>query len=105
MDLAALTIDSAKELVGTVFEVTLQDGTVTTLKLDDAIALPVHQRRRRATSPAKRAPFSLYFLGDAAMVLPQGMYVFRSAAATLENLFIVPVGQDAEATEYEAVFN
>ena len=104
MDLSALTLESAKQLVGTIFEVTLENGAVTTMKLDDAIPLEFrHPRRSRVK--AKRAPFSLYFLGDPAMVLPQGMYAFRSAAATFENLFIVPVGRDEEATEYEAVFN
>ena len=104
MELGALTIESAKELVGTVFEVTLENGLITRLKLDDAIALELRQPRRPRVTP-KRTPFSLYFLGDPAMVLPQGMYTFRSAGTTLENLFVVPVGRDDEATEYEAVFN
>ena len=29
---------------------------------------------------------------------------FRSEAMTFENLFVVPIGRDAQATEYEAVF-
>jgi hypothetical protein len=52
----------------------------------------------------KREPFALYFLGSPDLVLPQGSYTLRAGAATFEDIFLVPVGQDAEATEYEAVF-
>jgi len=37
-------------------------------------------------------------------VLPQGSYDLRSDAASFEDMFLVPVGQDNEGTEYEAVF-
>lgn len=105
MDLAELTIETAKPLAGTVFEVSLPDGGTTKMTLDDALTLDVRQRRRGRGAPVpKREPFSLYFLGDPSFVLPQGMYDFRSENVTLEHLFIVPIGQDAQATEYEAVF-
>ena len=102
MHLGDLTIEITKPLVGTTFTLTLEDGRTTTMKLDEALPYDVRQRRRRAAP--KREPFSLYFLGDPAIVLPQGMYTLRSEAMTFENLFIVPIGRDAQATEYEAVF-
>ena len=37
-------------------------------------------------------------------ILPQAMYTFRGETHTIEKLFIVPIGQDGDATEYEAVF-
>ena len=40
----------------------------------------------------------------ASPILPQAMYTFRGETQTFERLFIVPIGQDDEATEYEAVF-
>jgi hypothetical protein len=105
MNLAELTIEAAKPLAGTVFEVALPDGGTTQMKLDDALTLDVRQRRRVRGAPTpKREPFSLYFLGEPSFVLPQGMYDFTSEALTLEGLFIVPVGQDDQNTEYEAVF-
>lgn len=105
MNLGELTIETAKPLTGTVFTVTLPNGSTTTMKLDDALTLDVRQRRRTRGGPIpKREPFALYFLGDPSMVLPQGMYDFTSETVTFESLFIVPVGQDTEATEYEAVF-
>jgi uncharacterized protein DUF6916 len=105
MHLGDLTIEFAQTLVGTTFEVTLGDGGTTAMKLEAAAPYEVQRRGgRRATTP-KRTPFSLYFLGDPTLVVPQGMYAFRSATVSFENLFIVPISQDAEATEYEAVFN
>jgi len=92
----------AQPLVGTTFTLMLEDGRITTMKLDEALPYDLRQRRRRAAP--KRESFSLYFLGDPAIVLPQGMYTFRSEAMTFENLFIVPIGRDEQATEYEAVF-
>jgi len=102
MNLGEVTIDNITPLVGTTFDVSLEDGSTTQLKLDEALTYDVRQRRQR-TKP-KREPFSLYLLGDPALVLPQGMYTLRSEALTLSNLFIVPVGHDEKATEYEAVF-
>lgn len=102
MDLSDLTIDTIEPHVGTTFEVSLDGGATTSLKLD--AALPYETRQRRQKVQPRRQPFSLYLLGDQSLVLPQGMYTLRSDALTLENVFIVPIGRDDEATEYEAVF-
>jgi Domain of unknown function (DUF6916) len=32
------------------------------------------------------------------------MYTLRCDTLTIDKLFIVPIGQDGDATEYEAVF-
>jgi len=105
MDLGDLTLEKALPLVGTNFEVTLPDGATTTMQLDEAVTLDVRQRRRaRKAVVPNREPFSLYFLGDPKMLLPQGTYDFTSEAVQFEGLFIVPIGQDEDATEYEAIF-
>ena len=101
MNLGELTIEAAKPLEGTTFEVPLPDGGTTTMKLDQVLAYEV--RERRPSKTPRRAPFSMFFLGDPSIVLPQGMYTFRSEALTLETLFIVPIANDKAATEYEAV--
>jgi hypothetical protein len=103
MDLAELTFEKAKAMEGTVFRVELPDGATVDLKFDEALPYESRQSRRRGAAP-KRQPFSLYFLGPLTPVLPQSTYTFRSDALTLDQLFIVPIGQDATATEYEAVF-
>jgi len=105
MDLGELTIESAKELEGTTFELLLPDDSKIDMKVEEVVPFPTHQRRRGRGGPAtNRAPFSIYFLGPPSLVLPQGMYTFRSPSMTFDQLFIVPVGHDEEATEYEAVF-
>jgi hypothetical protein len=102
MQLGELTLEVVKPLEGTTFEVSLPDGKTTTMKLEQALAYEVQQRRPRRAP--RRIPFSLFFLGDASLLLPQGMYSFRSEALTLESLFIVPLDHSEEGTEYEAVF-
>lgn len=104
MDLAALTYETAKTLEGTSFDVELPDGTVVPLTLEEALPYESRQRRPTRGKAPRRAPFSLYFVGPASPLLPQAMYTFRGQTETLEKLFIVPIGQDEEATEYEAVF-
>jgi hypothetical protein len=104
MNLAELTIETVQPLVGTTFEIPLADGQTTTLKLDEVLPFEPSVRRRRRSADVMRDPFSLYFLGSRSLILPQGMYTLRSEATTFEGLFLVPIGQGEEATEYEAVF-
>jgi uncharacterized protein DUF6916 len=49
--------------------------------------------------------FSLEFRGPAASPLPQAEYQFDHPVIGELALFIVPVGRDGDALEYEAVFN
>jgi hypothetical protein len=37
-------------------------------------------------------------------ILPQAIYTLLGDTVTFEQLFIVPVGQKGEGTEYEAIF-
>lgn len=104
MDLAALTYETAKALEGTAFQVELPDGTVLPMTLDEVLPFETRQRRGARSRTPRREPFSLYFLGPADPILPQAMYTFRAGTQTFEKLFIVPIGQDGDATEYEAVF-
>jgi hypothetical protein len=88
------------------FEVDSGDGIIVTMKMD--AALPFERRARRPVRGApmlKREPFALYFLGPPDRVLPQGTYTFRGPTETFEGLFIVPIGRDEVATEYEAIFS
>jgi hypothetical protein len=104
MGLGELTFETVKPLAGTTFEVALPDGRTTTLRLEDALAHPPAGRTPRGIRPATRVPFSMYFLGPPSEILPQGAYTMRSEHVTFGGLFIVPIGRDDEATEYQAVF-
>jgi hypothetical protein len=105
MDLATLTYDSVKPLEGAAFRVALADGTVVTLSLDGVLSYESRETHRTgAATASRRSPFALCFSGPRTPILPQAMYTLRGDAATFEQLFIVPVGQDRERTQYEAVF-
>lgn len=101
IDLGTFTIDDAKTLVDKIFTVTF-DGNDYALKLFEASALEL--RARRKSQLPKRLPFSIFLLGPRDPILPQGTYTLRADEATLEMVFIVPIGRDEEGTEYEAVF-
>jgi hypothetical protein len=49
-------------------------------------------------------PFSVVFRGPAAPLLAQRIYRIEHPATGPLELFIVPIGQDAEGVRYEAVF-
>jgi hypothetical protein len=104
MDLSEITLETAQPLVGTLFQVTLEDGNTLEMKLIDAAPFELPRRPARGSRQPKRVPFAIYFLGPRDPIIPQHMYHFRSASLELQNLFIVPIGRDDEGTEYEAVF-
>ena len=104
MDLSALTYETAKQLEGTTFDVELPDGTSVSMTLEEVLRYETRQRRTVRAKAPRREPFSIYFAGPHSPILPQAIYTLRGETVTFDKLFIVPVGQDAEATEYEAVF-
>lgn len=79
----------------------LDIGEVTVdLTLTEATKQAVYGRADMA-----REPFSLIFRGPGAAVLPQRTYAFRHPALGDFDMFIVPVGRDAEGVTYQAVFS
>lgn len=72
-------------------------GPSLTLTLVECAPLP-------SRGPGGREPFSLLFEGPAEPVLPQRIYRLRNGDLGEVEIFLVPVGSDAEATTYEAVF-
>lgn len=104
MDLSEMTLEAAQPLLGTLFQLALEDGSTLEMKLIDAAPFELPRRPARGSRQPKRAPFALYFLGPREPILPQRMYDFRSESVDFEGLFVVPVGRDEEGTEYEAVF-
>ena len=51
-----------------------------------------------------RTPFSLVFLEASGDVLPQQIYPFDHDELGRFEIFIVPIGRDADGVRYEAVF-
>ncbi len=55
-------------------------------------------------APGRRQPFALYFHGSPDLVLPQATYRLENAVFDPLEIFLVPIGRDAAAVRYEAIF-
>lgn len=83
-----------------VFVVSDVAGRSLPLTLAEAKPLP-----ERLSLPGIRAPFSLIFRGEETGVLEQRLYrVVHDSLGELD-LFLVPVGKDAQGVSYQALFN
>ncbi|MEM7221461.1 MAG: hypothetical protein AAF495_00690 [Pseudomonadota bacterium] len=56
-------------------------------------------------TPESRPPFALLFRGPKEPVLNQSIYPLENEAMGRLDIFLVPIGPDAEGQRYEAVFN
>ena len=94
MDLAALTLGDFEPLLGDTFaiaepvELELVLGSATTL----------------GATPGGRDPFTLVFRGPAEPILPQATYRLEHAELRALEIFVVPIGREADGTSYEAIF-
>ena len=93
-----LQLSTFEPLVGQPFVLRRDIGDATVdLVLAEATALAHGEGR-------PRTPFSLVFRGPAEPVMPQRIYrVDHEELGALE-LFLVPIGRDAESVRYEAIF-
>ncbi len=60
---------------------------------------------RREKPGPRRSPFSLVFHGPFSPVMPQRTYALEHASLGRLDIFLVPIGPDADGMRYEAVFN
>ena len=97
-----LTVDLFAGRVGESFEVSADGVPAVTMELADAIegaalgGLGPHGEERRQ--------FSLVFRGPVEPVLPQATYRLGHTELGELELFLVPIGRDAQWTRYEAAF-
>lgn len=82
--------------LNTDFQVTREDYTTVALKLVEVSDLKESLRQSR---------FSIIFTGSVDAAIEQGLYKMSHGRIGEFELFIVPVGKDAEVFFYEAVFN
>ena len=92
-----LTHESFRPHVGTPFRVEYAPAASATLTLFEVTVLG-------GGGTAPRQPFSLLFRGPRAPVLPQRIYRLEHEGMGALELFIVPIGPDAEGLRYEAIF-
>jgi len=84
--------------VGTTF--TVAGDAPIDLVLADATEAQLSEPQGRGVRPQ----FSLYFRGPRAPLLPQRIYALDHSELGRLELFLVPIGQDGDATTYEAAF-
>jgi hypothetical protein len=95
MDLAELTLATFEPHVGDAFTVAA-DGVQLELVLSAA--------QSAGEWPGGREPFRLVFDGPREPLLPQSIYRLEHARLGALEIFVVPIGQGADATTYEAIF-
>ncbi|MDO8189397.1 hypothetical protein Q5424_26565 [Conexibacter sp. JD483] len=102
-DLAQLTLEQFAPHVGDTFALTLTatDGAET---LELAFTLDAAVEVAGAGDDAARQPFALRFRVPFATVLPQQIFPLRHERLGTLEIFLVPIGQDADGVRYEAVF-
>jgi hypothetical protein len=92
-----LTLQTFAPLVGEAFQVDAGDAGTLDLVLGSAKASP-------QGGEAEREPFRLLFRGPAEPVLPQATYALEHPELGMTEIFIVPIGSDADGIAYEAIF-
>jgi hypothetical protein len=97
--LESFTIATFSALVGTTFEIVLDDQS--SLQLSLAALTPLGE----PSISGGRPPFSLEFVEAGGGLVPQRIYRMRHAELGEIDLFLVPLGLDARGMRYEAVFN
>lgn len=97
VDLATVTKDTFAPHVGSRFSLPLSDGV---LELELFAVEALH-----GSPNAPRAPFVLRFRTPAVMGhVPQRMYPLAHPVLGTLEIFLVPLGADAQGMRYEAVF-
>ena len=95
--LETLTVDTFKRHLDETFHLVAESSPPAALRLIEAT--PVAN-----AAGQQRVPFSIIFRGPHDVVFPQRIYRLEHAAMGAFELFLVPIGPDAEGMRYEAVF-
>lgn len=95
-----LFLEDFSDKVGAIFAVS--DPKVPAIPLTLVEATPM---RAYSLPPNGRPPFSLIFRARDERILPQSIYRIEQEGLGAVELFLVPVGKNAEGIEYQAIFN
>lgn len=97
-----LTHDHFAARIGEHFEMAVADGPPLALELVEA---KLHDAAGgRGPQGQERQQFSLIFRGPDTPVMPQAIYLLGHPDFDDLELFLVPIGQDADGTKYQAAF-
>jgi hypothetical protein len=95
-----LVFEDFADKVGHIFAISDQNAPAIPLSLAEAELL-----QTRSPKPGIRPPFSLLFLAKDPRVLPQRLYRLKHDELGVLDIFLVPVGKDAQGVSYQAMFN
>jgi hypothetical protein len=89
---------SFEELVGTPFRIHFGG--------ESPLEVVLYEVKRHEPHPGPRQePFSAFFRGPRNSILPQRIYQMEHDRLGTLEIFLVPIGPDAQGMGYEAVFN
>ncbi|HEX6750723.1 MAG TPA: hypothetical protein VF092_25775 [Longimicrobium sp.] len=97
--LKEFTIDTFKPRVGELFRVIVDEKWEMQTRLSDVEVWGHEEAKSRP-----RHPFSLIFHAAPNAVIPQAIYRVENENMDAVELFLVPIGPDAQGMRYEAVF-
>lgn len=69
------------------------------------LGMDVVETRELPPISPRQSPFAVILAGPPSPILAQGIYPLVHPAHGRLELFMVPIGRDAQATRYEIVFN
>jgi Domain of unknown function (DUF6916) len=99
-DLSLLTLAASRTLVGQEYVRSNDAGPDVVLRL---LSAEPARRDPTVTEDADR-PFSLIFLGPIDPILTQGMHDLDHPEHPLKGLFLVPIGDNGQGPQYQAIF-
>ncbi len=101
VDLAKLTLETCCTLVNQDFTRPNEDGPEVVLRL---ISAEIQSTDAKLRGPGDR-PFSLLFQGPVDLQLTQGMHDLDHPKHPFVGIFLVPMGDNGEGPQYEAIFS
>src|SRR5579862_543341 len=101
--LEQLHFEAFAKLLKTTFRVWIDAQQAVELELSEIT--PPRMALTGGTNGLRYENFALMFRGPADRLLAQRIYLFESTQLGRFELFIVPVGRDANGAQYQATFN
>ena len=100
--LETFTVATFAEHLGDTFRISPDSSSSIEVELIEATDLS--ERSGRTPTEGRRRPFSIVFRGPGNLLLPQRIYPLEHHTIGAFELFLVPIGPDAQGLRYEAIF-
>ncbi len=100
--LESLTHEQFTERLGETFLLSLESGDRVAVQLVEVTPFPGPEAP--SSTPGRAEPFSVVFRGPPDLVVPQRIYRLENDRLGVIEIFLVPIGPDAEGMRFQAVF-